>query len=735
MERSYCKKSTIFTVLALLTVCSSSVQLSATGQELHDNNEYCKIWADRGECNLNPNYMLKECAKSCYDKVPKKQCALDNNSGKPLRNFHTECEEWATDGECDLNRLFMFLDCAKSCNDFYKRSTFCTPPPKNQCQLYMAESSIPNAGLGMFTSVHIKPYSDIFHPDVVINVVDFRHHNQMRKELERRQLGEWNEVNSEGLSDKNEKCFKWATDGECNANPAYMLESCKRSCTELPNLEKEYKWLPDSYYWNSNETSSRYEAYDVQSLVPGLGMLANSHLGLVNVYMNRPSIDSAGLDRKVDPGAGAFSSFHGLSYGAKRPIPAGMEIFSDYGNKWFSDRDQYSFVPLSWDYRNADKLLHTFTDFVRTKGNTFAKELLSFIQTDLISDNRLRSLLPSDVDEAKKAQKQGAAMYSLPNAIRSDEWFEKNAYCLDNIEPRKSSLPQAGRGAFATRKISKGDVVAPAPMVHLNKSQMHMYRKQGGFIEHWGEQLIMNYCYGHPRSSLLLLPYSPVTNFINHNSERSKVNTRIQWSKLNHKEWFELSVEEVLSKNAAGLVMEFRAIRDILEGEEIFIDYGSSWEDAWENHVDNWTPTNNTDNYVPVELLNKEDEIMTVEEQKAISYPQNAFTICILPEDLILTVDQNKKYQMDWVEVPQHNDFKYARKCNIFERYQSPHTNETLYRAEIQTEVNIVVNNVPRRAIQFFDDLYTADQHQEGVFRHEIGIPDAIFPIKWINLD
>merc|ERR1712048_952430 len=250
--------------------------------------------------------------------------------------------------------------------------------------------------------------------------------------------------------------------------------------------------------------------------------------------MNPPSIDSAGLDRKVDPGAGAFSSFHGLSYGAKRPIPAGMEIFSDYGNKWFSDRDQYSFVPLTWDYRNADKLLNSFTNFVKTKENTFAKKLLSFIQTDLISDNRLRSLLPSDVDEAKKAQKQGAAMYSLPNAIRSDEWFEKNAYCLDNIEPRKSSLPQAGRGAFATRLISKGDIVAPAPMLHIQKSNLHMYkdRSSNGIIDHWGEQLLLNYCYGNPRSSLLLFPYSPVTNFINHNFERSKVNSRIQWSKM-----------------------------------------------------------------------------------------------------------------------------------------------------------------------------------------------------------
>jgi hypothetical protein len=27
--------------------------------------------------------------------------------------------------------------------------------------------------------------------------------------------------------------------------------------------------------------------------------------------------------------------------------------------------------------------------------------------------------------------------------------------------------------------------------------------------------------------------------------------------------------------------------------------------------------------------------------------------------------------------------------------------------------------------------MYTTDQHLENAFRHEIGIPDAIFPDQW----
>jgi len=34
-----------------------------------------------------------------------------------------------------------------------------------------------------------------------------------------------------------------------------------------------------------------------------------------------------------------------------------------------------------------------------------------------------------------------------------------------------------------------------------------------------------------------------------------------------------------------GLSFEYVALRDIEEGEEIFMDYGEEWEDAWEQHV------------------------------------------------------------------------------------------------------------------------------------------------------
>lgn len=47
--------------------------------------------------------------------------------------------------------------------------------------------------------------------------------------------------------------------------------------------------------------------------------------------------------------------------------------------------------------------------------------------------------------------------------------------CLDNIKPARSTIKQAGMGAFATRRIKKGEVVIPMPVLHLPRSHMGVY--------------------------------------------------------------------------------------------------------------------------------------------------------------------------------------------------------------------------------------------------------------------
>lgn len=52
-----------------------------------------------------------------------------------------------------------------------------TSDPDFECRLYMAPSSIPNSGLGVYSGVHIPPgtYADI-NPQIILPLVDIEHH-------------------------------------------------------------------------------------------------------------------------------------------------------------------------------------------------------------------------------------------------------------------------------------------------------------------------------------------------------------------------------------------------------------------------------------------------------------------------------------------------------------------------------------------------------------------------------
>lgn len=55
----------------------------------------------------------------------------------------------------------------------------------------------------------------------------------------------------------------------------------------------------------------------------------------------------------------------------------------------------------------------------------------------------------------------GGGLRSLyePSSTRSVEYLERHGRCIDTIVPGKSTLPQAGRGAFAKRPFVKDQVV------------------------------------------------------------------------------------------------------------------------------------------------------------------------------------------------------------------------------------------------------------------------------------
>eukprot|EP00550_Attheya_septentrionalis_P001234 CAMPEP_0198283790 /NCGR_PEP_ID=MMETSP1449-20131203/3391_1 /TAXON_ID=420275 /ORGANISM="Attheya septentrionalis, Strain CCMP2084" /LENGTH=79 /DNA_ID=CAMNT_0043980625 /DNA_START=7 /DNA_END=243 /DNA_ORIENTATION=+ len=64
--------------------------------------------------------------------------------------------------------------------------------------------------------------------------------------------------------------------------------------------------------------------------------------------------------------------------------------------------------------------------------------------------------LPKTIDKLNVASEMGSIKVNGPPITkRSVEWLKENGKCLDNIKAGNSTIPEAGRGAFATRLFQR----------------------------------------------------------------------------------------------------------------------------------------------------------------------------------------------------------------------------------------------------------------------------------------
>lgn len=239
-----------------------------------------------------------------------------------------------------------------------------------------------------------------------------------------------------------------------------------------------------------------------------------------------------------------------------------------------------------------DKHDSKLDDISRQKIYEFLREDVMVAAAGSEKGMQIKQMLPDDPMELRKMLKDGGS-FSLraPGAIRSVDWLEKNGLCMDNIKPGPSTIPYAGRGAFANRDISAGGLVAPVPLIHIPDETILNMHPVDATISNSEEiegdesidpeylwlrsentttsiQLLMNYMWGHPESTQLFFPVGAVANYINHAPSRDKINAKMVWSDhpKNHKDWLN---EFLQPFNAfGGLVVEITATRDINAGEE-----------------------------------------------------------------------------------------------------------------------------------------------------------------------
>jgi len=144
-----------------------------------DSHERCPVWKDEGECYRSPLYMKRVCPVSCYDmKQPPRR--------NECKDTHESCHNWSKDAECETNNSVKKY-CPLSCGR-------CTNISEN-------------------TSSRKNEARDA-EKDSARTVMD--------------------ETNS--CKDDHENCAGWADAGECETNPNYMLNSCRKSCGQCKTV-------------------------------------------------------------------------------------------------------------------------------------------------------------------------------------------------------------------------------------------------------------------------------------------------------------------------------------------------------------------------------------------------------------------------------------------------------------------------------------------------------------------
>jgi len=336
---------------------------------------------------------------------------------------------------------------------------------------------------------------------------------------------------------------------------------------------------------------------------------------------------------------------------------------------------------------------------------------------------------------------------------RSLDWLREHGACGDHIVAGKSTIPQAGHGAFAARHLPKDTVVAPLPMIHVtNRSSFDMYHLKQTINGTWvadeskgvvGQQLLLNYCYGHSESSLLLCPYGPMANYVNHH--KTMANVRLRWGRSetgNHMpQLLNATVHDIAKMvSTAKLAMELVATRDIEKGEEILMDYGLEWEAAWKAHEANWQPPKRVAKVAAAEL-NSEAKLRTVfEEYESRHYPDSVTLFC----DINMVMPGNNNWK-DHHTAGTLKEYLATRwwPCEILRYKTDPTSGDFLYTThvfdpadETGTHIlkSILLEDVPRSIFHFVDRPYTSDAFLPTAFRHDVRIPNELFPRSWRNL-
>lgn len=583
----------------------------------------------------------------------------------------------------------------------------------------------------------------------------------------------------------------------------------------IPFYNGTTNWSFYNYFWKGSEHYAEYETSlwldgfnDTDLLVVNEGSLANYHPGLVN-QQSIPAIFEPMLDRCTDPGAGAFSDYINSQFFTSFVTGAGEEMFVDYGTSWIKKRPAFQDVPLSNDWEKSNQIMAMLWALtINNDNDSFWKEseIIDFLdlikQTIFTEDDQHRTKVAlstvSSMEELSHViERNGTAQSTMQ--VRSQQWLSENGHCLDHVYVTDSTIKQAGKGCFARRFLKKNAVVLSSPMLttfgkerfEINITEIREQLKKEGKeydIEINEELLVLNYHFTHPKSSVYLFPTTSAIMF-NHNSQRMPTdygrepNAKLRWSTRNEKNNLLLQrpLEDLKKEPYSAIALDIVATRDIEVDEEVFIDYGIKWEEAWKMHLQNWQSPCSKDGGV-ASHSSRAIRLMNDDKSNPKYYPwsKDRFTVCgvnwnaVKVKDVIFVIHENetitpylnalvqeqragKAYQVGLANITWHHPgFQYARLAAVNRRLPCVIIGDNGRNEEKPTlQVAIlgpkwrgggvahfistprpmkIVSDYPVKDIEFMNRPFKSDMHWKGAFRHPINIPDDIFPPQWKDL-
>jgi len=598
---------------------------------------------------------------------------------------------------------------------------------ESQCSLYMAPSSTAEETdqfkLGMYAGVDFEPGQVIAAPEIAIPLVHMRTHNK-------------------------------------NEDPDFFSD------------QADFMWNRETIHANFEAFPETEDEARMNVAIPGIGALGNEH---ISSFANTEFDPEAVLDRipmtskyenGSSPNIGANSQYYGVTMKSTRPIAAGEELFM---NGLGGEEDEDYLLKLE-DFESVDDTLKKIRDiFSKHKDsiddkkkqaiydyvyNVFESSMTKSKSDDMVE--AMLALFPNKVTEVERVLEEGGTFVSeFPESRRSIDWLKENGQCSDGLYLGKGV---DDKGAFSKRDVKKFDVISPSPLLMIqNKDYLSMYETviNEDSVDVVGEdpiskQLFINYCLGHPESSLLFYPYGMGVNMINHRPSNAGANAKIIWSKapFYDSEILDLTVDELVGKYGAVLPLgiDIVATTDIAADEEVFIDYGDEWERAMHKHVMGWDSTaifpkeawqiNAERDGKP--FLSTPEWVHREEEGLEEPLPEGVTTACHAYGTFKVDEDNFPKkgdlitleFNADETEINGHN----FSMCEVIGRVDRKNSSYLYTVKMLFNDKDVIIRSVPHSNIRYIDKPYTSSMHKH-TFRHPIMLHDEIFPLSWRNID